>query len=179
VSVVVVSVGVTGAVEPVPGVDTAVTVVTGGDTVATVSFAIVKRNVELPPLCPSGCVTSQETAHSPLGSGFGTETLSETPSTPTCGVPTAIGAELQTTSTVLVAPSGAANVSRSEAGEASTVVPAAGDDDTSVLSAASACGTARVPTTAMPTMVAGPRTAMARLMARMGEGSLFMQVTQR
>ncbi len=145
----------------------------------TGSLAMVKRNVELPPLCPSGCVTSHETAHSPFGSGFGTETVSETPSSPTCGVPTAMGAPLHTTSTVLVAPSAEAKVSNSDGGDDSTVVPAVGDEETRVLSAASACGTANAPTTAMPTMTAGPKTAMARQTARTGEGSVFMQVTQR
>ena len=85
------------------------------------------------------------------------------------GVPTAIGDPLQTTSTVLVAPSGEANVSSSDGGEASTVLPAAGVDDTSVLSAASTCGTANAPTAAMPTMTAGPNRATARPMARRGE----------
>ena len=60
-------------------------------------------------------------------------------------MPTAIGEPLQTTSTVLVAPSGLANVSSSDGGDVSTVLPAAGDDETSVLSAASTFGTANAP----------------------------------
>jgi hypothetical protein len=142
--------------------------------VATVSLATVNENVELPPPTPSGWLTSHETTHSPLGNGFGTDTVRETVSTPTCGVPTAKGEPLQTTSTVLVAPNGLANVSSNEGGEASTVLLAAGVDETSELSAAWAWGRANAPTPAMAT-----NTVRARRKARMGGEVLFMLVAQR
>jgi hypothetical protein len=129
---------VVGAVvTPVAGIDPAGDVVTtAGAAVPTVSLAMVKRKLELPPLCASGWLTCHETTHSPFGSGFGTVTLSDFPSNPTAGLPTAIGDPLHATWTVLVAPSGFANVSNSEGGDVSTVVPAAGVDETIVLSAA-------------------------------------------
>ncbi len=141
---------------------------------ATVSLAIVNENVELPPPTPSGWVTSQETTHSPFGKGFGTDTVRETPSIPTCGVPTAIGDPLHTTSTVFVTPSGLAKLSSNDGGEASTVLPAAGVDETNELSAASAWGRANAP---MPAIAAN--TVSARRKARMGGEVLFMQVAQR
>jgi hypothetical protein len=166
-------------VEPVTGVEPAVAVVTGGTSVATVSLAIVNKNVELPPPCPSGWLTCHATAHSPFGSGFGTDTLSETPSSPTCGVPTAIGDPLHTTSTVFAAPSGVANVIDSVGGDDSTVLPAAGLDETIVLSAASTLVTENAPNATMPTNTARANAARARRMTRMGDKVLFMQVAQR
>ena len=87
---------------------------------------------------PSGWLTSQETTHSPFGRAFGTDTDNVLPSTPTCGVPTATGDPLHTTWMVFVEPSGLANVSSNEGGDVSTVLLAAGVDETSELSAASA-----------------------------------------
>ena len=148
------------AVEPVAGVDPAVAVVDRREPAwQPVSLAIVKRKVELPPLCPSGWVTSHETAHSPFGSGFGTDTLSETPSSPTCGVPTAIGAPLHTTSTVLVAPSGCGE--RQQQRWRRRLDRAAGGRDRrdQRVVGRSTRGTANAPTTAMPTMTARPNTA--------------------
>jgi hypothetical protein len=106
------------------------------------------------------------------------ETLRETPSGPTWGVPTAIGAPLQTTSTVLVAPSGLANVNKRVGGEVSTVLPAAGDDETNVLSAASTRVAATPPAMEMPTRVAKAKR-RARRTARGGGEVLFMLVAQR
>ena len=68
-----------------------------GAAVPTVSLAIVNRKLELPPLCASGWLTCHETTHSPFGKGFGTVTLSDTPSNPTAGLPTASGDPLQAT----------------------------------------------------------------------------------
>ena len=110
----------------------------------------------------------------PLGSGLGTVTVSETPSTPTCGVPTANGDPLQTTCTLFVAPSGLANVSNNEGGEVSTVLSGSGVDVTRVLSAAWAIGAANAPIATTP-----KQTARARRMARVGEQVLFMLVAQR
>jgi hypothetical protein len=166
-------------VDPVAGVEPAVAVVTGGATVPTVSLAIVNKNVELPPPCPSGWLTCHATAHSPFGNGFGTDTLSEMPSSPTCGVPTAIGDPLHTTSTVFVAPSGVANVIDNVGGDVSIVLPAAGLDETIVLSAASTRETDNALIAAMPTNTARANTARARRVTRMGEKVLFMQVAQR
>jgi hypothetical protein len=166
---------VVGAVvDPVAGTEPAPGVVTADASVATVSLAIVNRKLELPPLCASGWLTCHETTHSPFGSGFGTVTLSDTPSSPIAGLPTAIGDPLQATWTVLVAPSGLANVSSSDGGDVSTVLPAVGEDDTIVLSAAAARGTANPPTAVTPA-----KTTRARRRARADGEVLFMQVAQR
>jgi hypothetical protein len=148
--------------------------VTAGTGVPTVSLAIVNRKLELPPLCASGWLTCHETTHSPFGNGLGTVTLSDRPSSPTAGLPTAIGDPLQATWTVLVAPSGFANVSSSDGGEVSIVLLAAGVDETIVLSAAATRGTAKLPTAAIPA-----NTTRARRRARAGGEVLFMQVAQR
>ena len=117
---------------------------------ATVSLATVNRNVELPPLVPSGWLTCHATAHSPFGSGIRDRHAERDAVGSHRGVPTATGEPLHTTSTTLVAPSGLANVSSSEVGDVSTVVPAAGDEETNVLSTAAACGTAKAPTATTP-----------------------------
>jgi hypothetical protein len=162
-------------VPPVAGTDPVGDVVaTAGAAVPTVSLAIVNRKLELPPLCASGWLTCHDTTHSPFGSGLGTVTLSDTPSNPTAGLPTAIGDPLQATWTVLVAPSGLANVSSSDGGDVWTVLPAVGEDETIVLSAAAARGTANPPTAATPA-----KTTRARRRARADGEVLFMQVAQR
>src|ERR1700741_640190 len=79
-------------------------------SVGVVLLRIEKAIVPLPAETPSGELTNQETTQSPFGSGFGTVTDNVTPSRPTCGVPTANGEPLHTTSTVLVAPRGLAKV---------------------------------------------------------------------
>ena len=80
---------------------------------------------------------------------------------------------------VLVAPSGLAKVSSSEGGDASTVMPAVGVDETSELSAASTRATPKAPTAMMPAKMARAKAAEARQMARAGGEVLFMQVAQR
>jgi hypothetical protein len=83
----------------------------------------------------SGALTVAITLQSPLGIGFGTATVSDSPSAATEGVPTGNSVPLQLAATVFVGPSGSANVSSNEVGDASRVAPSAGSELTSELSA--------------------------------------------
>jgi hypothetical protein len=72
-----------------------------------------------------------------------------------------------------------AKVISNDGGDVSIVLPAAGFDETIVLSAASTGETENALMAATPTNTAKAKTASARPMTRTGEKVLFMQVAQR